>query len=203
MDTKTAIKQLKRMRSLAGQMRLAADEWDAHWKTLIAIIMSAQTRDEVTIPLATDLFARYSSVSKLARAKESDILKIIRSVNFSKTKAKNIRTTAQIINSQYRGIVPLDIDTLVMLPGVGRKTANVFLSEVGKEGLGVDTHVSYISQKLGWTKHKNPDKIEVDLKKLFPRKYWNEVNPILVRFGKTYLSRKRKNYLLEGIKITR
>jgi len=89
---------------------------------------------------------------------------------------------------------------LVKLRGVGRKTANVFLSEMGKPGIGVDTHVSYISQKLGWTKNKNQHKIEQDLKKLFPKKCWNKVNSTLVRFGKTHTSRKEKDKILNQIK---
>ena len=74
------------------------------------------------------------------------------------------------------------------------------LTEIGEFGLGIDTHVSYCSQKLEWTKNKNPHKIEEDLKKLFPKEYWNKVNSTLVRFGKTHMSRKKKDDVLEEIK---
>ncbi|MBI2671401.1 hypothetical protein HYX16_00540 [Candidatus Woesearchaeota archaeon] len=73
------------------------------------------------------------------------------------------------------------------------------MSESKRQAIAVDTHCSYISQKLGWTKNKNPHKIEEDLKKLFPKRYWSKINPILVRFGKTYTSRRKKDELLKKI----
>jgi len=77
------------------------------------------------------------------------------------------------------------------------------VGKIGNDALGVDTHVSFISQKLGWTKNKNPDKIEQDLKKLFPKKHWSKINETLVRFGKTHTSRKQKDKKLEEIKKIR
>src|SRR3989344_4561783 len=105
-----------------------------------------------------------------------------------------------MLMKEYNGKVPLDFDKLVELSGVGRKTANVFLSEQGKDAIGVDTHINYISQKLGWTKNSKPEKIEEDLKKLFPKEYWSSLNPILVRFGQTNTNRKKKDEILEKIK---
>ena len=89
---------------------------------------------------------------------------------------------------------------MIELPGVGRKTANVFLAEHGKHALPVDTHVFQISRKLGWAKGKNPHKVEEELRQLFPRKYWNKINSTLVRFGKTHTSRKSKDKILNEIK---
>ena len=100
----------------------------------------------------------------------------------------------------FDGKVPHDFDKLLELPGVGRKTANVFLAEHGKHALPVDTHVFYLSRKLGWTKDKKPHKVEEELKKLFPKKYWNRINSTLVRFGKTHTSRIKKDELLKKIK---
>ena len=103
----------------------------------------------------------------------------------------------------HNGKVPHDFEKLTSLSGVGRKTANVFLSEhgeKGKEGIGVDTHVFYISRYLSWAHSKNPHKVEEELKSLFQKKYWNKINPTLVRFGKTYTSRAEKNKLLDKIK---
>ncbi len=96
---------------------------------------------------------------------------------------------------QHNGVVPVDFSLLVELPGVGRKTANVFLSEMGKDAIAVDTHVGYISHKLGWTKHRRPDKIEEDLRKLFPQRLWRKVNPVLVRIGRTYRGKKKEEIL--------
>ena len=194
------LKQLNELKKKSSKMRLAAEGWTEHWKLLIATIMSARTRDEVTIPIADILFKKYSSVGKLSKASLKDIQKVIKPVNFYKNKSKSVLNCAKALVKEHSGKVPLDFDKLIKLPGVGRKTANVFLSEVGYDAIGVDTHVSYISQKLGWTKHKDPKKIEEDLKKLFPKKYWKKVNSTLVRFGKTYTSRKKKSEILEWIK---
>ncbi|MDO8508770.1 MAG: endonuclease III [Nanoarchaeota archaeon] len=201
-DREKALRQLMELKKLGSlkEIRLAAEEWDKPWKILISTIMSARTRDEVTIPTATNLFREYNSLGKLAKAEIGDIQKIIKPVNFYKNKSKSIINCAKVLVRNYNGEVPLDFEELVKLPGVGRKTANVFLSELGGDNIGIDTHVSYISQKLGWTKHKDQKKIEGDLENLFLRKYWNMVNPTLVRFGKSYTSRKRKNELLDEIK---
>jgi len=199
MDFKRALKQLAELKRLGGSMRLAAEGWDSDWKCLIATIMSAQSRDETTIPIAEALFEKYSSLDKLADASHKYVLHIFRGLNYNKTKAKNVITCAKMLVNNYNSIIPHDLDKLIELPGVGRKTANVFLSEHGFEGLAVDTHVYFISRRLGWSKNKNPHKVEMDLKKLFPLNYWSEVNPILVRFGKKHTSRKKKNELLDEI----
>jgi len=199
MNSTTAIKQLKELDKLGNNMRLAAEKWDAPWKTLISTILSARTRDEVTIVVSEKLFERYKNVQELSNAKLSDVEKIITPVNFYKNKSKNIINCAKSLMENYNGNVPMDLDKLIELSGVGRKTANVFLAEEGGLGVGVDTHLQYCAQKLEWTKNKDPHKIELDLKKLFPKNYWNKVNPVCVRFGKTYLSRKKKDELLEKV----
>ena len=200
MNLETALKQLKLLAKNPKEMRLAAEEWKSPFQILISTALSARTRDETTIPVAETLFKKYPTSKKLSKAKLSEIQKIIRPVNFYKNKSKNIIECAIQIEKEFGGKVPMEIDELVKLRGVGRKTANVFLSEMGKPGIGVDTHVSYISQKLGWTKNKNQHKIEQDLKKLFPKKCWNKVNSTLVRFGKTHTSRKEKDKILNQIK---
>ena len=132
-----------------------------------------------------------------------DVQLAIKSVNFYKNKSKNIISCAKMIVSEYNSRIPHELEKLVELPGVGRKTANVFLAEHGKHALPVDTHVFYISRKLGWTKGNNPHKVEEELKRLFPKKYWNKINVALVRFGKTHTSRKNKDKLLDEIMRTR
>lgn len=197
---KKILKQLKELEKLSSSMRLAAEEWNEPWQTLIATILSARTRDEKTIPISNELFKKYPTARALAYANLRDIRKTIRPINFYKTKAKNIKNSAKILVEQYSGKPPIDFDKLLELPGVGWKTSNVFLSEMGYDAIGTDTHVLYASRKLGWTKHEKPEKVEEDLKRLFPRKYWRKINSILVRFGKTYTSRKAKDKILEKIK---
>ena len=200
MNEEIALKQLKFMKRNSSNMRLAAESWKTPWQILISTILSARTRDEKTIPVAKELFNKYPIVKKLAEARIREVEKIIKPLNFYKNKSKNIINCSKKIYKEYKGKVPEDIEELIKLSGVGRKTANVFLSEVGHRAIGVDTHVSYISQKLNWTKSEKPDKIEEDLKNLFSKKNWSKVNSTLVRFGKTHTSRRKKDELLEEIK---
>jgi len=181
-------------------MRLAAESWKSDFEILISTIMSARTRDETTIPVAEKLFEKFPSAKKLSKARIGQIEKIIRPVNFYRNKSKNILACSKEISKNFKDKIPREIDELVKFPGVGRKTANVFLAELGNAAIGVDTHVAYISKKLGWTKNNRQSKIEQDLKKLFPKRKWKEVNSILVRFGKTHTSKRKKDALLEEIK---
>ncbi|MFZ5955527.1 MAG: endonuclease III domain-containing protein [Nanoarchaeota archaeon] len=201
-NSKRAIKQLKTIQKLLPDknLRLAA-EWDENWKILISTILSAQTRDTTTIEVSYKLYAKYSTPEKLGNAKLRDIEKIIRTINYCKTKAKNIKNTSKIISKKG---IPHFIEGLLELPGVGRKVANVYLvTAFNGEAIGVDTHVGRISRKLGWTKNKNPHKIEKDLEKLFPKKYWNSINWILVRFGRSF-TKKQEDEIFASIihKIT-
>ena len=199
MDSKIALKQLKILDKYGKKMRLAAENWQNKFQTLISIILSARTRDETTIKVGNLLFKKYSTAKKISNARLKEIEKIIRPVNFYKNKSKNILNCAEVLDKEYHSKIPESIEKLIELPGVGRKTANVFLAEIGKDTIGVDTHVSHISQKLGWTKHQKPAQIEKDLEALFPKKYWKKINETLVRFGKTYISRKEKDDFLEKI----
>ncbi|HIG94423.1 MAG: Endonuclease III [archaeon GW2011_AR13] len=200
MNQKTALKQLKFLETKSSFMRLASQGWQNDFQTLIAILLSARTRDETTIKICQELFKNYPDTKKLSLAKLNEIEKIIRPVNFYKNKSKNILNLSKILVKDYNSKIPDKIEELILLPGIGRKTANVYLSQKGKNAIGVDTHVSYISQKLGWTKNKNSHKIEEDLENLFSKKDWSKVNTILVSFGKTYNSRKKQDEILEEIK---
>ncbi len=202
MDRKTAIRQLKELERLGGvkQMRLAVEGWREEWQTLISILMSARTRDEVTVIVAENLFAEFPTLVELGKANPKDVARIIGPVNFFQNKTKYVIAISKMLHEKHGGKPPRTIEELILLPGVGRKTANVFISEYGAPAIGVDTHVSYISQKLGWTAHTTPDKIEFDLKALFPQNFWSRVNGACVRFGKTYMSRIKKDELLEKIK---
>jgi len=156
--------------------------------------------DETTIKYATILFKKYPSAIELSKANKADVEKIIRPINFYRNKSRNIIECANQIVKEYKGEVPMKFEDLIKLKGVGRKTANVFLSEYGHDAIGVDTHLSYISNYLGWTKTKKPEIIEKDLEKLFPKKYWSRLNQNVVKFGKKYTSKKEKNKLLDEIK---
>jgi endonuclease III len=176
--------------------RLAADEWEKDYETLIATMLSAQTRDETTIPVAEALFKKYSSLEKLSKAKYDDVLKVISRVNFKYNKAKHVIGTAKLLVSNYSGKVPDDIEELIKLPGVGRKTANLVLSEVhAKDGICVDTHVHRISNVFGFVKTKTPTQTEMELRKIVPKKYWSRINRIFVLWGKDVRGKDKKKFL--------
>ena len=200
MNRKTAIKQFLAIKKLKGNMRLAAEKWPAKFQTLIATILSARSLDETTIKTCKILFSKYPDASSLAKSNSIDIEKIIKPINFYKNKTKSIINCAKVLNERYNGKIPQDYEKLIELSGVGAKTANVFLSELGKDSIAVDTHVYYISRYLRWSNSNKPEQAEKDLKKLFPKKYWNKLIPTLVRFGKKYTSRKEKNLILDKIK---
>jgi len=195
-----ALKQLAALNNLKGNMRLAAEKWKTPFQTLVSIILSARTLDETTIKVCEKLFNPYPSAKILSKATLEEIQKIIKPVNFYINKSKSLLNCAKKVEEKYYGEPPKDFEKLIALPGVGPKTANVFLAEYGTDAIGVDTHVAYISHYLGWTTSKNPDMIEENLKKLFPRKKWRKLNRTLVSFGKKYTSRKEKNVLLDSIK---
>ena len=191
MDSEIAVRQLKEIKKLVrgDETRLAA-EWADKWKVSISTILSAQTRDEVTIPVCEKLFEKYPSMIKLSKARVGSVEKIIRRINYHKTKARNIIATAKMVGGKR---IPTSVDELLEFPGVGRKVANVYLAEAeAADTIGVDTHVARISFKLGWSESKNPHVIEKDLGKLFPKKYWGQINDALVRFGKSYGRSRRK-----------
>jgi len=180
--------------------RLAGDNWEKDWQTLIATILSAQTRDETTIPAAEALFKKYPTLEKLSKAKYEDVLNAISKVNFKYTKAKNVINSAKYLIENYDGKVPDNIDELIKLPGVGRKTANLVITEVhSKDGLCVDTHVFAICNILGFTKAKNPAETEMQLKEFVPKKYWSRINRLFVLWGKD-VPRKTREKLLKKLK---
>src|SRR3989338_8753681 len=201
LNPKQALKQLMRIKKLisGSEIRLAA-EWSKKWQVLISTILSAQTRDDMTIKISHELYRKYPSIQKLAEAKLGEIKKIIKPINYYKTKARHIKETARIITEKYNRRIPQTCDELLKLPGVGRKVANVYLAQAHKAAaIGVDTHLSQTSRKLRWSNNKNPHKIEKDLEKLFPKRYWKQLNYVAVRFGRTY-SKKEKEKILNKMK---
>jgi len=134
----------KKAEAKYGKMekRLAAEGWAEGWQTLIATIMSAQSRDETTLPIAETLFIKYPTLEKLAKANYKDVLKIFKSLNYNRTKAKHAIAAAKYILEKFNGKIPENIEDLVKIPGVGRKTANIVRVEVHKQhAIPTDTHV--------------------------------------------------------------
>jgi len=151
---------------------------------LIGTILSARTKDEATTKAIKVLFSKYKNPKELANAKIRDIEKIIKSIGFYHIKSKRIIEVAKIIEKKYKGIVPDDLDILVQLPGVGRKTANcVLVYAFEKPAIPVDIHVHRISNRLGLVDTKNPEETEQELMKKIKKKYWIDINDTFVMYG--------------------
>ncbi|QLH07821.1 endonuclease III domain-containing protein [Nitrosopumilus ureiphilus] len=151
---------------------------------LIGTILSARTKDEATTKAVKALFLKYKNPKELAKAKIKDVEKIIKSIGFYHVKSKRIIEVAKIIDKKYKGMVPDDLDTLVQLPGVGRKTANcVLVYAFEKPAIPVDIHVHRISNRLGLVDTKNPEDTEQELMKKIQKKYWIDINDTFVMYG--------------------
>jgi endonuclease III len=181
-----------------SEKRLAGDyvHWKKPWKVLIATIMSAQSRDEATIPIAEKLFREYGSLRKLANAKYGDVYGVFSGLNYNKTKARHVIGAAIMLVEDFGGVVPKSIYELVKLPGVGRKTANLVITECHKlDGICVDTHVHRLSNVLGIIQTKTPNQTELELRKIVPRKYWAKINRLFVLWGKDVAGRDKRKIL--------
>lgn len=162
---------------------------------IIALILAAQCTDERVNKITPILFKKYPTVYDLASANIEDIEKIVKPCGFFKNKAKNIHETANIIVNDFNGKVPDTMEELCKLKGIGRKSSNIILQECFNkvEGIAVDTHVTRISRKLGFSNSNTPEKIEMDLKKLIEKKDWNTINHILVYHGRAICIARKPN----------
>jgi len=155
------------------------------FQLLTATILSAQCTDERVNMVTPALFARYPDARAMAEASVEDIEAIIRSTGFYHNKARNIKACSSILVDRFGSEVPADLEILVALPGIGRKTANVILGNAYKiPGIVVDTHVGRISRRLGLTHHKDPAKVEQDLMKLIPPERWVLFSHQLILHGR-------------------
>ncbi|MCT4544908.1 MAG: endonuclease III [Vallitalea sp.] len=155
------------------------------WQLLIATILSAQCTDNRVNIVTKDLFKKYTSIKDFAEADIQELENDIRSTGFYRNKAKNIIGCCRTLLEQYNGQVPEDIEELVKLQGVGRKTANVIRGNIYNiPSIVVDTHVKRISGKLGFTDNKDPVKIEFDLMEILPKEHWIRYNTQIIAHGR-------------------
>ncbi len=156
------------------------------YETLVLTVLSAQTTDRAVNAIRDALFARYPTPEALARAEPEEVEPLIRTIGFHRTKARHIVGAARKVVDEFGGEVPRAMEELLTLPGVGRKTANIILSQAFdiNVGIAVDTHVARLSKRLGFTDSKNPAIIERDLVALFPEEVWGEINYLLICHGR-------------------
>jgi endonuclease-3 len=156
------------------------------FQLLCATVLSAQTTDVAVNKVTPKLFARFPDAHALAKADSHELETIVGTLGFFRQKARSLLGLSQQLVANHGGEVPRTLAELVLLPGVGRKTANVVLGVAFQtpEGVVVDTHVQRISQRLGWTKQKEPEKIEIDLCKKLPRADWDLASHLLIFHGR-------------------
>src|SRR4051812_29944890 len=152
----------------------------------VATILSAQCTDKRVNMVTPALFAKYPASKELAAAKPEEVEEIIKSTGFFRAKTKSLIGMATAIDEKHGGEIPREMDALVKLPGVGRKTANVVLGNAFDTNVGVvvDTHVTRVSQRLALTKQTDPVKIEQDLMKLFPQEGWTMLSHLFIEHGR-------------------
>ena len=154
------------------------------FKVLISTILSSRTKDDTTFGASNRLFNKYKNPEELSKAKTVDIKRLIKPVAFYKTKSKKIKQVAEIIHKEYNNDVPIEMEELLDLPLVGRKTANcVLVYGFRKPAIPVDVHVHRISNRLGIVETESPEETEIELAKIVNRKYWIQINEYFVRFG--------------------
>jgi endonuclease-3 len=183
-----------RAHALEIQRRLAATYPDAHceltyrnpFELAVATVLSAQCTDARVNMVTPELFRRWPTPQALAQASLEAIEAVIKSTGFYRNKAKSILGLARQVVAEHGGEIPAEMDALVRLPGIGRKTANVVLGNAfgQNEGIVVDTHVARLSARFGFTRETDPVKIEQALIPLFPRESWTQLSHLMIWHGR-------------------
>ncbi len=166
------------------------------FELLAATVLSAQTTDVMVNKVTKNFFMKYKSLDDYIETPLETLQQDVSSINFYKTKAKNIQACALIIKEKHNSIVPKTMEDLTMLPGVARKTANIILYNAYgiNEGIAVDTHVRRLSQRLGLTKHDDPVKIESDLMAITPKEEWGKISHLLILHGRKVCQAKKPRH---------
>ena len=183
-DKRDARTILDRLRKRYPDIGTALDYRDP-WQLLVATVISAQTTDVNVNNVTPKLFGRYPTAVDLAEANPADVEDLIHSTGFFRQKTKSIIALSEDLVERYDGVVPQNLDELVTLRGVGRKTASVVLAEAwGIPAIAVDTHVKRVTNRLGMTEQTDPEKIEMDLRALYPERAWTGISMRFIQFGR-------------------
>ncbi len=161
-------------------------KYENPWQLLFATIMSAQCTDDRVNMVTDKLYKKYTSLEDFAEADIRELETDIKSTGFYHNKAKNIKAAAKMLLEDFGGVMPSEVEKLISLPGVGRKTANVVRSHIfNLPSIVVDTHVKRISKKWGFTESDDPVKIEFELMELLPEEHWIRYNTQVIALGRT------------------
>ncbi len=185
MNKKEAIEIIKKLKEMYPDAKCSLD-FNSPFQMLVAVCLSAQCTDERVNKTTPSLFAVYNTPLDFANANLEKLENLIHPCGFYKNKAKNLKVAGEKIIKYFNGEVPKNMDDLVTIPGVGRKSANVIMLEAfnDAQGIAVDTHAKRISNRLGFSKQAEPTKIEIDLCKMIPKEYWKDVNHIFIWHGR-------------------
>lgn len=188
-----AISLLSEVEKLFPEATTELVNWEDDFQFLVCIILSAQTTDIQVNKVTAKLFEEYPSAKEIGDAKIQGLEHTLGGINYFRTKSKHIKELGRILDEQYNGQPPKSLESLIKLPGVGYKTANVFLNERyrANEGIAVDTHVLRVARAYGLTKNTDPTKIAHDLETLYPRDIWYKVNSAFVLYGRYILKAKK------------
>lgn len=191
---KQAIEIIETMKKMYPDATCSLD-FKTPFQMTIAVMLSAQCTDERVNKTTPYLFEKYGTPEKMAEADIKDLEEIIHPCGFYKNKAKNMKACSQMLVQEFNGIVPQNMEELQKLPGVGRKSANVIMLEAfhDPQGIAVDTHAKRISNKMGSSKQTEPEKIEQDLLKVFPKEYYYDVNHLFVWHGRNACDARKPN----------
>lgn len=165
------------------------------FEILVAVALSAQCTDERVNKVTAEIFPKYNTPEDFANLPLEDIEKMIHSCGFYRNKAKNLKLASQKILKDFNGDVPNTMEELMTIPGIGRKSANVIMLEAfnNPQGIAVDTHVKRLSNRIGFSKEKDPEKIEKDLLKVLPKKYYSDANHVLILHGRNVCKAQKPN----------
>ena len=184
MERNEIIKVLDILRETYPEAKCALDHVNT-FELLVAVCLSAQTTDKSVNKVTPKLFGKYPDAFSLAEARQEDVEELIRTIGMYRTKSRNIINLAKELASKYNGVVPKDYDSLVSLPGVGRKTANVVLSVgFGEQRIAVDTHVFRVANRIGLVKANDVLKTELALMEVIPNDRWSETHHSLIFHGR-------------------
>lgn len=182
--------------------------WSTPFQFLVCIMLSAQSTDKQVNKVTKNLFIKYSTAKDFKEASLEELQDTLGGINYFRTKSKHLIQMATIIHDMYKGEPPVSLSKLLKLPGVGYKTANVFLNDYYKanQGIAVDTHVLRVARAYGLTTNTDPTKISHDLERLYPKEDWYKVNSTFVLYGRYILKAKKpdmervvlKEYLLSN-----
>ena len=160
-------------------------DYNSAFQLLVATVLSAQCTDKRVNQTTPALFKKYPNPKKMAKADLKDIQRLVKSTGFFRAKAKNIKALSNKIMEDFDGVVPSNLEDLITLPGVGRKTANVVLGHAfGIPGITVDTHFGRLSRRFGWSKQSDPVKVEFEVGELIPEKEWTNLSQRMIWHGR-------------------